>query len=85
MTSKSKTSQQGRLKELQDEISALTLQMQEKDSIINGLKKSKRSDGSLCELESEILDEARKIATNQVSSCFTLVEKTRQLINLQKA
>ena len=36
------------------------------------------------ELKEEIIIEARKIATNEVSSCYMLVQLTRQLIELEK-
>jgi hypothetical protein len=84
MTGKSAKSTQGQVKELQEEISTLTLELKEKSKLIDQLK-NRDGNGGLSELETEILDEAKKIATNQVSSCFTLVEKTRELISLQKA
>ena len=37
----------------------------------------------LNELEREIVCEAKKIAKNEVSSCYDLVEKTRELIKLE--
>lgn len=54
----------------------------------NNLQDQKKVLGSgskMSELEREIILEAKKIAKNEVSSCYTLVEKTRELIHLQKA
>jgi len=36
------------------------------------------------ELRVEILDECKKVATNEVSHCYTLVQKTRELIEIEK-
>lgn len=38
---------------------------------------------ALGELQVEILDEAKKITKNEVSSCYELVQKTRELIKLE--
>lgn len=34
-------------------------------------------------LKDEIVDEAIKITKNEISSCYTLVQKTKELLNLQ--
>ena len=36
------------------------------------------------ELEREIIEESKKIARNEIHSCYTLVQKTKELMQIEK-
>lgn len=47
--------------------------------------KKKTDEPSVNKLMVEIVDEAKRLANNEVTSCYDLIEKTKVLINIEKS
>ena len=54
------------------------------EDLMNSRLVNPESENKLSELQYEIIEEAKKIATNKTSSCYSLTMSTRQLIELEK-
>ena len=73
--------------QLQGENNKLKVQMEDLERKVQTLQEADQGDlnsgAQLGELQLEILDECRKVAKNEVSSCYELVEKTRELMKIE--
>lgn len=45
---------------------------------------TKKVDNAVNGLMVEIVDEAKKLAKNETTSCYDLIEKTKELLSLEK-